>query len=86
MGPPPLITSWENALELDPMETFPQQRLHPLYASSLCGVDTQNQPMQPIEFYLYVCFQGQMISIRQPIGVLFLAEDQVSSSQLSSVA
>ena len=27
MGPPHLITNWENALQLDPMEAFPQGRI-----------------------------------------------------------
>ena len=29
LGPPPLITNWENALQLDLMEAFPQVRLLP---------------------------------------------------------
>jgi hypothetical protein len=44
-SPPSLITNWENALQLDLMEAFPQGRL--LYDnSSLCQVDTQNPPVQ----------------------------------------
>ena len=30
LGPPPLITKWENALKLDLIEVFPQLRLLPL--------------------------------------------------------
>ena len=37
---PPLITNWENALQLDFMEAFPHlMRLLPLWWSSLCQVD-----------------------------------------------
>ena len=38
-GPSPLITNWENALQLDLMEAFPQLKL--LSLSQLCQVDTK---------------------------------------------
>jgi hypothetical protein len=41
-----LITNWENVLQLDLMEAFPQRRI-----LSLCQVDTQNQPVQ------YICYK-----------------------------
>jgi hypothetical protein len=31
MGHPTLITNWENALQLDLIDTFPQLKLHPLW-------------------------------------------------------
>ena len=31
LDPPPLITNWENAFQMDPLEAFPQVRLLPLW-------------------------------------------------------
>jgi hypothetical protein len=45
-GLSPLITYWENALQLDLMEAFPQLKLLSLWYLQLCQVDTQNQPVQ----------------------------------------
>jgi hypothetical protein len=46
MAPPtrglsPLITNWENALQLDLMEAFPQLKLLSLWQLQLCQVDTK---------------------------------------------
>jgi hypothetical protein len=41
LGPPQLITTWENVLQLDLMEAFLQLMLLPLMITSLCQVDTQ---------------------------------------------
>jgi hypothetical protein len=46
MAPPtrglsPLITNWENALQLDLMEAFPQLKLLSLWYLQLCQVDTK---------------------------------------------
>jgi hypothetical protein len=47
IGPPCLITNWENALQLDLMETFCFNWSSFLCDnSSLCQVDTQNQSVQ----------------------------------------
>ena len=47
LGPPHLITNWENALQLDFMEAFSLGRLFLNDNSSLCQVDThRNQPVQ----------------------------------------
>jgi hypothetical protein len=46
MGPTALITNWENALQLDLMEAFPQEGSFLCDNSSLCQVGTQNQPVQ----------------------------------------
>jgi hypothetical protein len=47
MASPPLITNWENALQLDLMEAFPQWRHFfsrgSFLCDNLCQVDTQNQ-------------------------------------------
>ena len=40
-----LITNWENAPQLDLMEAFPHLKLLSWVNSSLCQVDTQNQPV-----------------------------------------
>ena len=40
-GPSPLITNWENALQLDLMEAFPQLKLLSLWWLQLCQVDTK---------------------------------------------
>jgi hypothetical protein len=45
-GLSPLITNWENALQLDLMEASPKLKLLSLGYSNLCQVDTQNQPVQ----------------------------------------
>jgi hypothetical protein len=37
----PLITNWENALQLDLMEAFPQLKLLSLWYLQLCQVDTK---------------------------------------------
>jgi hypothetical protein len=37
----PLITNWENALQLDLMEAFPQLKLLSLWQLQLCQVDTK---------------------------------------------
>jgi hypothetical protein len=52
LGPPTLITNWENAPQLDLIEAFPQLKLVLCDNSSLCHVDTQNQSVQ------MTCFQG----------------------------
>ena len=39
LGPPPLITNKENALQLDLMEAFSQLRFPPFRYCSLCQVD-----------------------------------------------
>jgi hypothetical protein len=50
-GPPHLITNWENAPQLDLMEVFPQLNCFLCDNSSLCQVDTQNQPVHiPLPF------------------------------------
>jgi hypothetical protein len=41
-----LITNWENAPQLDLMEAFPNWSSFLCDNSSLCQVDTQNQPVQ----------------------------------------
>jgi hypothetical protein len=47
MGPPSLITNWENAPQLDLMEALPQLEGSFLHAnSSPCHVNKQNQPVQ----------------------------------------
>jgi hypothetical protein len=40
-GPSPLITNWENALQLDLMEAFLQLKLLSLWYLQLCQVDTK---------------------------------------------
>jgi hypothetical protein len=40
-GLSPLITNWENALQLDLMEAFPQLKLLSLWSLQLCQVDTK---------------------------------------------
>jgi hypothetical protein len=40
-GLSPLITNWENALQLDLMEAFPQLKLLSLWELQVCQVDTK---------------------------------------------
>jgi hypothetical protein len=39
--PSPLITNWENALQLDLIEAFPQMQFLSLWYLHLCQVDTK---------------------------------------------
>jgi hypothetical protein len=48
-GPPTLITNWENALQLDLMEAFPQLKLLSLWWLQLCQVDTKPANTTPLK-------------------------------------
>ena len=47
-GLSPLITNWDNALQLDLMEAFPQLKLLSLWYLQLCQVDTKLASTQPL--------------------------------------
>ena len=53
-GPPHLITNWENALQLDLMEALPYWSSFLCDNSSLCQVDTQNQPVHLPSVVLWI--------------------------------
>lgn len=44
LGPPPLITKWENTLQLDVIKTLPRLRLY----SSFCQVEIKSRPSTPL--------------------------------------
>jgi hypothetical protein len=74
MGPSPLITNWENALQPDLMRHFLKGGSFLGDNSSLCQVDTQNQPVQGvyrtqipsmwISMFFYSCPHANCIFLR----------------------
>jgi hypothetical protein len=81
-GPPLWISNWENALQLDLTEAFPQLRLLPLWCTVACVKSTQNQPVHG-PFPSSSCSRERIWKARHFLKRFLLVSASHPSSQIS---
>ena len=84
-GLSPLITNWENALQLGLMEAFPHQRLLSLWELQLCQVDTKPASTQVHHFrevrrQELKAAESRCVQCRERVTVSILAGSQLTSA------